>query len=60
MTACVYVFIIELRDTHGKALACHSICLAIAFSCLATTQLAGHAFPATICNVMGKLNCGVF
>ncbi|CAG4969539.1 unnamed protein product [Parnassius apollo] len=51
-TACVYTFITELRDTHGKALACHSICLAVAFSCLAATQLAGHAFPSTICNIM--------
>lgn len=54
-TAYVYLFITELRDTHGKALACHSICLAIAFSCLAATQLAGHAFPSTACNIMGKL-----
>ncbi|XP_026492342.2 G-protein coupled receptor Mth2-like [Vanessa tameamea] len=55
VTACVYIFITELRDTHGKALACHSICLAIAFSCLAATQLAGHAFPATACNIMAYL-----
>ncbi|CAG9786608.1 unnamed protein product [Diatraea saccharalis] len=51
-TAAVYILIRELRDTHGKALACHTICLAIAFSCLAATQLAGHAFPVAVCSVM--------
>ncbi|XP_022122149.2 G-protein coupled receptor Mth2 [Pieris rapae] len=54
-TAVVYIFITELRDTHGKALACHSTCLAIAFSCLAATQLAGHAFPNTACSIMAYL-----
>lgn len=54
-TACVYLFITELRDTHGKALACHTVCLAIAFSCLAATQLAGHAFPSTACTIMAYL-----
>ncbi|XP_072949099.1 G-protein coupled receptor Mth2-like [Epargyreus clarus] len=54
-TACVYTFITELRDTHGKALSCHAICLAIAFSCLATTQLAGHAFPKPACTIMAYL-----
>lgn len=54
-TACVYLCICELRDTHGKALACHTICLALAFVCLATTQLAGHAFPSTACNVMAYI-----
>ncbi|XP_063536112.1 G-protein coupled receptor Mth2-like [Cydia strobilella] len=54
-TACVYTFITELRDTHGKALACHSTCLAIAFSCLAATQLAGHAFPVLACTIMAYL-----
>lgn len=53
-TACVYTLIRELRDTHGKALACHSVSLATAFSCLAATQLAGHAFPTLVCSVMGK------
>ncbi|XP_068633297.1 G-protein coupled receptor Mth2-like [Battus philenor] len=51
-TACIYTFIKELRDTHGKALACHSVCLAIAFSCLAATQLTGQNFPTTVCTVM--------
>ncbi|RVE51681.1 hypothetical protein evm_003653 [Chilo suppressalis] len=51
-TAAIYIFITELRDTHGKALACHTICLAIAFLCLATTQLAGHAFPVPVCSTM--------
>ncbi|CAB3236733.1 unnamed protein product [Arctia plantaginis] len=54
-TACVYLFITELRDTHGKALACHTLCLAVAFTCLATTQLAGHAFPVVACTVMAYL-----
>ncbi|XP_050559782.1 G-protein coupled receptor Mth2 [Spodoptera frugiperda] len=54
-TASVYLFITELRDTHGKALACHTVCLALAFTCLAATQLAGHAFPAAACNVMAYL-----
>ncbi|XP_045772511.1 G-protein coupled receptor Mth2-like [Maniola jurtina] len=54
-TATIYTFITELRDTHGKALACHSICLAVAFSCLAATQLAGHAFPSPACTIMAYL-----
>ncbi|XP_049873267.1 G-protein coupled receptor Mth2-like [Pectinophora gossypiella] len=54
-TACVYTFITELRDTHGKALACHSMCLAIAFCCLAITQLAGHAFPPTACTIIAYI-----
>ncbi|XP_038209974.1 G-protein coupled receptor Mth2-like [Zerene cesonia] len=54
-TTCVYLFITELRDTHGKALACHSTSLAVAFSCLAATQLAGHAFPNTACTIMAYL-----
>ncbi|OWR52401.1 G-protein coupled receptor Mth2 [Danaus plexippus plexippus] len=54
-TAGIYILIKELRDTHGKALACHSICLAVAFSCLAATQLAGHAFPVTACTIMAYL-----
>ncbi|XP_045498771.1 G-protein coupled receptor Mth2-like isoform X2 [Colias croceus] len=54
-TTCVYLFITELRDTHGKALACHSLSLAVAFSCLAATQLAGHAFPNTACTIMAYL-----
>lgn len=53
-TASVYLFITELRDTHGKALACHTVCLALAFTCLAATQLAGHAFPTVACNIMGE------
>ncbi|KAJ0176751.1 hypothetical protein K1T71_007930 [Dendrolimus kikuchii] len=55
VTACVYLFITELRDTHGKALACHTVCLALAFSCLAATQLAGHAFPTPACTIMAYL-----
>ncbi|XP_041979183.1 G-protein coupled receptor Mth2-like [Aricia agestis] len=54
-TAVVYLCITELRDTHGKALACHSIFLAVAFICLAATQLAGHAFPAAVCTTMAYL-----
>ncbi|KAG6440646.1 hypothetical protein O3G_MSEX001410 [Manduca sexta] len=55
ITACVYLLITELRDTHGKALACHTICLALAFTCLAATQLAGHAFPVVACTIMAYL-----
>ncbi|XP_052747705.1 G-protein coupled receptor Mth2-like [Galleria mellonella] len=54
-TAFIFVYITKLRDTHGKALACHSTCLAVAFLCLAATQLAGHAFPVTICTIMAYL-----
>ncbi|XP_013183223.1 G-protein coupled receptor Mth2 [Amyelois transitella] len=54
-TAFIYIYITELRDTHGKSLACHTICLAMAFLCLAATQLAGHAFPITVCSVMAYL-----
>ncbi|KAJ8721966.1 hypothetical protein PYW08_004368 [Mythimna loreyi] len=54
-TATVYLCITELRDTHGKALACHTVCLALAFTCLAATQLAGHAFPKVACTIMAYL-----
>ncbi|KAM3965342.1 G-protein coupled receptor Mth2 [Aphomia sociella] len=54
-TAFVFIYITKLRDNHGKALSCHSACLAIAFLCLAATQLAGHAFPNTICTIMAYL-----
>ncbi|GBP61314.1 G-protein coupled receptor Mth2 [Eumeta japonica] len=52
-TICVYTFIVELRTTYGKCLACHCACLATAFSCLAATQLGGDAFPQPICTLMG-------
>ncbi|XP_059050923.1 G-protein coupled receptor Mth2-like [Achroia grisella] len=54
-TAFFFTYIAKLRDTHGKALACHTVCLAVAFLCLATTQLAGHAFPVTICTIMAYM-----
>lgn len=38
LTAFFYVKIDELRDLHGKSLACHCICLAIAYSFLVVIQ----------------------
>ncbi|KAJ2948974.1 hypothetical protein O0L34_g5914 [Tuta absoluta] len=54
-TVCVYLFIRELRDTHGKALACHCMCLAVAFCCLAITQLAGDEFSSTACTIIAYI-----
>ncbi|XP_031631586.1 probable G-protein coupled receptor Mth-like 14 [Contarinia nasturtii] len=39
LTAFFYVKIDELRDFHGKSLACHCICLAISYSFLSIIQL---------------------
>lgn len=38
LTAFFYIKIDELRDLHGKSLACHCICLAIAYSFLIIIQ----------------------
>lgn len=39
LTAYLYVQIDELRDMHGKSLACHSVCLAVAYALLSVMQL---------------------
>lgn len=39
LTAFFYVKIDELRDLHGKSLACHCICLAIAYAFLSIVQI---------------------
>lgn len=39
LTAALYLCIDELRDLHGKSLACHSICLAMAFIFLSIVQM---------------------
>lgn len=39
LTAFFYVKIDELRDLHGKSLACHSVCLAVAYTLLSIVQL---------------------
>lgn len=49
LTAALYICIDELRDLHGKSLACHSICLAMAFIFLSIVQIDGRAVPA-ICS----------
>lgn len=46
LTAFLYIWIDDLRDLHGKSLACHSICLAIGFIFLASVQISG---SITIC-----------
>jgi hypothetical protein len=38
ITAALYLMVPELKDLHGKSLACHSISLAIGFFLLAFTQ----------------------
>lgn len=49
LTAALYFCIDELRDLHGKSLACHSICLAMAFIFLSIVQIDGQA-TAAICS----------
>lgn len=39
LTAFFYVKIDELRDLHGKSLACHCVCLAIAYAFLSIVQI---------------------
>lgn len=39
LTAFLYIKIGELRDLHGKSLACHCICLAIAYTFLSIIQV---------------------
>ncbi|XP_077288522.1 G-protein coupled receptor Mth2-like [Arctopsyche grandis] len=41
VTAAAYFITPELRNSHGKSLATHCVCLAIAYLALACTQLAG-------------------
>lgn len=40
-TVFFYLYIPELRNLHGKSLACHSLCLAIGFLLLSIAQLKG-------------------
>lgn len=49
LTAALYFCIDELRDLHGKSLACHSICLAMAFIFLSMVQISGSA-SSVICS----------
>lgn len=49
LTAALYFCIDELRDLHGKSLACHSICLALAFILLSMVQIDGRV-TSTICS----------
>lgn len=51
LTAALYFSIDELRDLHGKSLACHSICLALAFILLSIVQINGHVTPAICSNI---------
>lgn len=46
LTAALYFCIDELRDLHGKSLACHSICLAMAFIFLSIVQIDGRVTAA--------------
>lgn len=42
VTTFFYIHIDELRNLHGKSLACHSLCLAIAFLLISVAQIRGH------------------
>ncbi|KAJ9598187.1 hypothetical protein L9F63_011125, partial [Diploptera punctata] len=48
-TMLVYCLIPELRDLHGKSLACHVSCLAVAYVFLAAVQLVGDSMNEDIC-----------
>lgn len=41
VTTFFYIHINELRNLHGKSLACHSLCLAIAFLLIGVAQIRG-------------------
>lgn len=57
-TAFFYVKIGELRDLHGKSLACHSVCLAIAYTLLSIVQLQPNiSFVITYCIQYFLLAC---
>ncbi|KAG4069093.1 hypothetical protein HA402_008404 [Bradysia odoriphaga] len=45
-TAYFYLYIPELRNLHGKSLACHSLCLAIGFLMLSIAQINGNISQA--------------
>lgn len=58
LTAFFYVKIGELRDLHGKSLACHSVCLAIAYTLLSIVQLQPNiSFLITYCIQYFLLAC---
>ncbi|XP_049833014.1 G-protein coupled receptor Mth2-like isoform X1 [Schistocerca gregaria] len=48
-TAWVYLWFPELRDLHGKSLASHALCLAVAYVALSITQLAGDRIVTGAC-----------
>lgn len=48
-TFIIFMFIPELRDTHGKCLSCHVVCLAVAYIALAIVQLTGGHLSHSIC-----------
>lgn len=51
LTATLYFCIDELRDLHGKSLACHSICLAMAFICLSVVQIDGRVSTTLVAGI---------
>jgi hypothetical protein len=53
-TMLVYFLIPELRDLHGKSLACHVLCLTVAYIFLAGVQLNGETLNQMFCVVVGE------
>lgn len=56
----MYTAIPELNNLHGKSLACHVLCLAVAFFALALVQLTGETFPKDACIAVGKSKLFLF
>jgi hypothetical protein len=54
VTMLVYLLVPELRDLHGKSLACHVLCLSVAYIFLAAVQLGGETFDQKLCVTVGE------
>jgi hypothetical protein len=50
----VYCLIPELRDLHGKSLACHVLCLYVAYILLVAVQLGGETLNQKLCVSVGE------
>ncbi|KAK7869811.1 hypothetical protein R5R35_008034 [Gryllus longicercus] len=54
-TVCVYQWIRELRDLHGRALCCYAGCMAVAYLALAIVQLSGQGLGQTPCTIFAYI-----
>lgn len=59
-TFIIFMFIPDLRDTHGKCLSCHVACLAIGYIALAVVQLTGEELSHNVCVTLGEYHVYIF